>query len=198
MALKSKEILMSYINRSDLVDYQTYQDMRESFREQVLRAKDLRRIHVGPYLTFLFENKLTVRYQIQEMMRLEKMVRESDIEHEIKTYNGLLGAPGELGCALLIEIEDVKLRDEKLRQWLSVPQHLYVKLANGQKIYARYDEKQVGDDRLSSVQYLKFDTRGAVPVAVGCDHSDIKLETVLNENQKEALTEDLGVAYEKK
>jgi fructose-bisphosphate aldolase class 1 len=87
---------MSYIKRSDIVDYQTYGDMRDSFREQVLRAKDLRRVHVGPYLTFLFENKLTIRYQIQEMMRLEKMVRESDIEHEIKTYNGLLGAPGEL------------------------------------------------------------------------------------------------------
>jgi len=189
---------MNYLKRTDLVDYQTYQDMRESFREQVLRAKDLRRIHVGSYLTFLFENKLTIRYQIQEMMRLEKMVRESDIEHEIKTYNGLLGAPGELGCTLLIEIEDVKLRDEKLRQWPSLPKHLYVKLANGQKIYATYDQKQIGDDRLSSVQYLKFNTQGTVPVAVGCDFAELKLETVLSDIQKDALLEDLGVIYEKK
>ncbi len=192
---------MSYINRKDIVDYQTYQDMRESFREQVLRAKELRRIHVGPYLTFLFENKLTIRYQIQEMMRLEKMVRESDIEHEIKTYNGLLGAPGELGCTLLIEIEDIELRDKKLKQWLEVPKHLYVKLTNGQKIYATFDEKQIGDDRLSSVQYLKFNTQGAVPIAVGCDHSDIKSETFLKDAQRTALTEDLmqdlEVAYEK-
>lgn len=189
---------MSYLKRSDIVDYQTYGDMRESFREQVLRAKDLRRIHVGPYLTFLFENKLTIRYQVQEMMRLEKMVRESDIEHEIKTYNGLLGAPGELGCTLLIEIENIDERDQKLKKWLPLPKHLYLKLANSQKIYASYDEKQIGDDRLSSVQYLKFNTHGAVPVAIGCDFSEVNQETILSDLQKEALTEDLGVVYEKK
>ena len=188
---------MSYLKRTDVVDYQTYQDMRESFREQVMRAKELRRIHVGPHLTFLFENKLTIRYQVQEMMRLEKMVRESDIEHEIKTYNGLLGAPGELGCTLLIEIEEVNLRDQLLKKWLPLPKHLFVKLANGQKVYASYDSKQVGEDRLSSVQYLKFNTKGAVPVAIGCDFSEMNQETVLSDIQKEALTEDLGVVYEK-
>jgi hypothetical protein len=89
------------------------------------------------------------------------------------------------------------LRDQLLKKWLPLPKHLFVKLANGQKVYASYDSKQVGEDRLSSVQYLKFNTKGAVPVAIGCDFSEMNQETVLSDIQKEALTEDLGVVYEK-
>ena len=97
---------MKPVARTDLVDYQTYEDARERFRQRAMAAKDARRVHVGPYLTFLFENTLTIRYQIQEMMRTERIVRERDIQHELETYNAVLGGPGELGCTLLIEIDD--------------------------------------------------------------------------------------------
>ena len=126
-----------------------------------MRAKDARRVHVGPHLTFLFENHETILYQVQEMMRAERMVKEADIVHEIETYNELLGGPGEVGCTLLVELDDPSRRAEKLTQWLALPKHLYVARKDGTKAYARYDERQVGDTRVSSVQYLKFEVGSA-------------------------------------
>ena len=97
---------MKPVERSEIVDYATYEDTRDEFRAGVIEAKAPRRVHIGQYLTLLFENHLTIRYQIQEMIRAERMVRESDIQHEIHTYNELLGSAGEFGCTLLIEIDD--------------------------------------------------------------------------------------------
>jgi hypothetical protein len=81
-----------------------------------------RRVHVGPHLTVLFENHETVRYQVQEMMLAERIVRETDVQHELDTYTELLGGPGELSATLLIEIEEPRERDEKLVRWLDLPQ----------------------------------------------------------------------------
>src|SRR5215510_14542772 len=122
---------MNPVERSEIVDYATYEDLRAGFRREVLQAKALRRIHVGEYLTLLFENHTTIRYQIQEMMRAERIVRESDILHEIDTYNELLGKRGELGCTLLIEIEDPTLRQQKLQDWLDLPRKIYALLDDG-------------------------------------------------------------------
>src|SRR6185503_4151147 len=108
---------MKRVERHDIVDYETYTDLREQFRAEVMKIKASRRVHLGEYLTLLFENHATVRYQIQEMIRAERIVRESDILHEIETYNELLGKAGELSCTLLIEIEDHAVRDKKLQQW---------------------------------------------------------------------------------
>jgi hypothetical protein len=120
-------------------------------------------------------------------------VREADILHELATYNELLGGPGELGATLLIELDDPALRDAKLAAWLDLPRHLYVKLEDGSRVPARFDPRQMGDTRLSSVQYLKFATGGRVPAAVGCDHPDPELrhETPLLPEQRAAFARDL-------
>jgi Protein of unknown function (DUF3501) len=182
---------MKIVKREELVDFQTYRDSRDATRAKVLQVKAARRIHVGQYLTFLFENPETVKYQVQEMMLAERMVREVDIQHELDTYNELLGGPGELGATLLVEIEDAKERDDKLKRWLELPAHLYAKLDDGKKVYARFDERQVSDGRLSSVHYLKLDVLGRTPVAIGCDYADLSGETVLTPAQHQALEEDL-------
>ena len=182
---------MKPVERSEIVDYLTYEETRNQFRAEVMKAKDVRRVHVGEYLTFLFENRMTVRYQIQEMMRAERIVREADILHEIETYNELLGKDGELGCTLLIEIDNPAVRNEKLREWVDLPGHLYAVLEDGARIPATFDERQVGDSRLSSVQYVKFDTRGKVPVAIGVDFASLKAETRLSQEVQEALGADL-------
>ncbi len=180
------------VKRSEIVDYATYEDSRARFRADVMKAKELRRIHIGEYLTLLFENDLTIRYQIQEMIRAERIVRESDIVHEIDTYNELLGGEGELGCTLLIEIEDPALRDRKLKEWWSLPEKIYIVLEDGTRITATFDERQRGEGRLSSVQYVKFKTGGSVPVAVGVDLNDFPTETPLTHDQREALQGDLS------
>jgi hypothetical protein len=182
---------MNPVQRAEIIDYATYEDRRAGLRQEAMRVKETRRIHIGDHLTILFENHVTVRYQIQEMIRTERIVRESDILHEIATYNELLGKDGELGCTLLIEIEDPALRDQKLREWWDLPEKIYVKLENGTHVPATFDERQRGSGSLSSVQYLKFDTRGQAPVAIGVDRPGLTIETRLTEGQRSALREDL-------
>ena len=182
---------MKRVTRLEILDYVTYEEQRDKLRKKIMKIKDLRRINVGGVLSFLFENTDTVRYQIQEMIRVERIVKETDILHEVKTYNELLGNSGELGCTLLIEIDDSEERQEKLIQWLDLPNHLYLSLKDGSRIRASYDERQIGDSRLSSVQYIKFNTGGKTPVAIGSDLPFLKVATALTAYQKKALSEDL-------
>ena len=182
---------MKRVTRQEILDYVTYEEQRDKFRKKIMKIKELRRINVAGVLSFMFENNDTVRYQIQEMIRVERLVKETDILHEIKTYNELLGDSGELGCTLLIEIDDPDERDEKLTQWLELPKHLYLSLEDENRIRASFDERQIGDSRLSSVQYMKFNTGGKTPVAIGSDLPLLKTETALTADQKKALSEDL-------
>ena len=182
---------MKHVERSSILDYVTYEERREQIRARVLAEKAVRRVHVGGVLTFLFENAETVRYQIQEMVRVEKLVREADILHELETYNELLGGAGELGCTLLIELVDPLERDKQLRAWMELPWHVYALLDAGEKVYASFDERQIGEERLSSVQYVKFKTSGKVPRAIGCDLPAFTAETQLSDAQRAALALDL-------
>lgn len=183
---------MRQVAREEIVDYATYEDGREAFRDRVLAAKRVRRVHLGEYLTLLFENALTVRYQIQEMIRVERIVREADIRHEIETYNELLGADGELGCTLMIEIDDPAERAVKLRAWFGLPEHLYLVLPDGRRVRPRVDERQRDDERISSVHYLKFAVGREAPVAAGCDLPGLVVEARLTDEQRRALAGDLG------
>lgn len=185
---------MGLVKREEVLDYETYNEKRDSVRPNILKEKERRRIHIGNYLTILFENHDTIWYQIQEMTRIEQIVKNSSILHEIETYNELVTNNGELGCTLLIEIDDIEERQVKLTQWLDLPKKLYVKLENGEKVKASYDERQVGETRVSSVQYIRFDVQGKTPVAIGVDmpnHPDINVEVEFTEDQKSALNEDL-------
>lgn len=183
---------MKPVRREELLDYVTYAEQRDAIRRAAMEAKNARRVHVGESLTFLFENADTIRYQIQEMIRAERIVREADMRHELDTYNELLGADGELGCTLLIEIEEPAERDVKLTRWIDLPNHVYVELADRRRVYARHDDRQLSRERLSSVQYLKFATDGQVPVAVGSDHAELTERAELSPAQCAALEKDLA------
>lgn len=184
---------MRQVQRSEIVDYVTYNDRRAELRARALAAKRVRRIVVADCLTFLFENHDTIRYQVQEMMRVEHIVREADIVHELQTYNELLGRGGELGATVLIGIDDPAERDAKLTRWLALPQHLYLALEDGTKIRAQWDQRQVSERRLSSVQYLKFAVGGRAPVACGVDFApELVGETPLDAEQRAALAADLA------
>jgi hypothetical protein len=186
---------MTLVKREEVLDYVTYNEKRDEVRPKILKEKERRRIHIGEYLTILFENHDTVWYQIQEMTRIEQIVKESDIQHEIKTYNELATNEGELGGTLLIEIDDVDERAKKLTQWLKLPENLYVKLEDGTKVMATYDERQIGETRVSSVQYIRFKVNGNVPVAIGVDmpnFPEVHVEVMLTDDQRKALEEDLN------
>jgi Protein of unknown function (DUF3501) len=182
---------MRRVRRDEIMDFPLYERSRAEIRAAILEAKQVRRVHVGP-LTFLFENAATIRYQVQEMVRAERMTREEDVRHELDTYNELLGGRGELGATLLIELPDPAERDRKLREWLDLPRHLYLETEDGAKVRPTFDPRQVGTDRLSSVQYLKFDVRGRTPVAAGSDLPQLTAVAALTREQREALAADLA------
>ena len=182
---------MRRVERAELLGLEAYEAARDAVRAEVLAAKGRRRVHVAGVLTFLFENTDTVRYQIQEMARAERLFRDEELRHELDTYNELLGGPGELGCTLLVELPDPAERDRRLRAWVDLPRHLYARLPDGTRVRARHDDRQVSGDRLSSVQYLKFAVGGRAPIAVGSDHPALTAETTLTDDQRAALQADL-------
>ena len=175
-----------------MTDYQTYEDHRDERRADILEVKRVRRIHLGEHLTFLFENRDTLAYQVQEIMRAERIARESAIQHEIDVYNAMLGEPGDLACALLIEIAEADRRAPLLREWLGLESTLYARLDDGTRVAATYDPTQVGDDRLSAVQYLRFRVEGRVPVALGTTFEALAGEIELTDEQRSALADDLA------
>ena len=182
---------MRKVGREELLDWQTYDEGRDSLRRSAMAAKARRRLHLGESLTLLFENPETIRYQIQEIMRAERIVKEADIRHELETYNELLGGPGEIGATLLIEIPDEEERRRKLREWRDLPQYVRAVLDDGEQVAARVDERQRDDEKASSVQFLKFPVGGRIPRAFVVDHRAYRAEVNLSADQREALREDL-------
>lgn len=182
---------MRAVQRSQILEAPHYERTRAFSRASVMEIKRKRRIHVGPCLTFLFENTTTVWYQVQEMIRAERIEREDDILHELATYNALLGAMGQLGCCLLIEIDDPDLRDRRLREWRALPAYVYMRCEGGATVRPTVDPDQIDENRISAVQYLKFHVDDWRPVAIGCDLPGLIAETTLTREQREALNDDL-------
>ncbi len=183
-----------HVRRDELLDWRTYADGRDAIRAEVMAIKVARRIHLGDNLTFLFENHDTMRYQVQEIMRAEQIVRESGIREELDTYNGMLGGSGQLGCALLIEIEDEAKRRPLLEAWLGLQECLYAETADGSRTYAEFDPTQVGRGRLSAVQYLNFSLESG-PLRLGSDFAALELTVDLTEDQRAALAADLAATH---
>ena len=183
---------MRPVAREEILDFVTYSERREALRASAMKAKDLRRVHVGEHLTFLFENAETVRYQVLEMVRAEQLVREADIRHELETYNALLGEEGDLGCTLLIEIDDPAERTRLLRAWRDLPGHVLLLLADGRTAPARWDEAQMDEDRLSSVQFLRFPLNGGEPVGIQITFPGLAAEVPFSRETARALKEDLA------
>jgi len=187
---------MSTVQRSQLLDRDRYERTRSRARAAVMDIKRRRRVHVGSCLTFLFENTTTIWYQIQEMLRAERIERESDILHELVTYNGLLGGPGQLGCCLLIEIDDPVERDRRLREWRALPAYVYMRCEGGATVRPTVDPEQIDAHRISAVQYLKFHLDDWRPLALWCDLPGLVAETMLNREQRDALNDDLRATRE--
>jgi len=182
---------MRPVQRSQVLANARYEQTRPLSQAAVLEIKRRRRVHVGPCLTFLFENTTTVWYQIQEMLRAERIERERDIEHELATYNALLGGPGQLGCCLLIELDDPVVRDRRLREWRALPAYVYIRCEGGATVRPTVDPAQMDEHRISAVQYLKFHLDDWRPLSVGCDLPGLIAETTLNREQRDALNDDL-------
>lgn len=172
---------------------------RRQIEAQVLAAKAARRLTVGEHLTFLFENRLTVQWQVQEMCRVEHITAPAAIQHELDTYNAILGGPDELGATLLIEYPEPAERDVMLTRLLGLHEHVFLDVG-GERVPAIFDADQWNDRRIASVQFCRFRfspaARAALldlsrPARLVVDHPAYPASAALPGAVRGALCEDL-------
>jgi hypothetical protein len=152
---------MEGIRASEIMNLVEYEKVRDSIRARVIELKKNRRVSVGDNLTFLFENRETVRFQIHEMIRTERIVQDARIQEEIDAYNALIPAPGELSATLFIEIPElVTLSHEEVRarvnRFRGLDRNGVSLLIGGQTIPARFEGGHSKEEKMAAVHYLRF------------------------------------------
>jgi hypothetical protein len=190
---------MRKLTVDDIVDMRAYERERDEFRARVIALKKQRRVALGDLVTLVFENTDTMRFQIQEMARAEKMLRDEQIEHEVETYNELIPERGELSATLFIEITD----QDVLREWLpklpGIQRHVAFDVAGAEVRGVEPDEERLTreDEITSTVHYLKFAFSpeqqaafAAGPVRLVVDHPEYQAQAVLSDGQRAALAAD--------
>ena len=143
----------------EILPFEQYEILRPRLRPLFIAEKDRRRFAVSENLTLLFENGQTVWYQIEEMIRTERLTDEAAIRHEIDTYNELLPRPNELSATMLIQYPDAASRDAALKALVGLERHLWIRLDNRRE-NARFDQRQMSSERISSVQFVRFPLGG--------------------------------------
>lgn len=171
---------MSPISRSSLLTLEAYAKQRNEIRSRVMAHKKHRTVHLGQHLTLLFEDETTIRYQIQEMLRIEKTFDEQGIQNELDAYNPLIPDGTNLKATMMLEYEDPKDRSRELARLIGIERRVYVEVADRERFYAIADEDLVreNEQKTSSVHFLRFElTRQAIAdfrsgrvVAIGVDH----------------------------
>lgn len=191
------------VKESDLLDIAQYERARPEIRAKVMALKDRRRVRAGPNFMFLFENHTTILYQIQEMMRVERIVDPVAIRHEIETYNELVPPEGGLSATLFLEYESRELREDVLPKLVGIENYIWLELRGFDRIKAEFDTRQIGEGRVSSVQYLRFalseaqrgqwqDLGGSAGLKIVVDHPHYSHEETLTPDTAAALAEDLS------
>lgn len=189
---------MKPLEFAEIKNIAEYELERTTLRERIIAMKEQRRIGVGEHITLLFENRDTVRYQIQEMMRIERLVKPDAIQHEIDTFNELLPGTNELSATMLVEYPTPAERDVKLREMLGIENHLWLRVGNAAPVQARFDTRQIATDRISSVQFVRFvltpeqATRWSEGATLIVDHPAYTAAHVLTPTQLTELASDLA------
>jgi Protein of unknown function (DUF3501) len=189
------------VSIQEILSIADYERVRPRLRPLFMAEKDRRRLSVGEHMTLLFENGQTVWYQIQEMVRIERMTDAAAIEHEIETYNELVPGAGELCATLLIEYPDPSGRDEALKKLVGLESHLWLVLDQRRQAVG-FDARQISAERVSSVQFLRFrlDEIGAEEfprlagqgrVSLEVDHPHLSARAVIEGALAAALATDL-------
>jgi len=171
---------MDKISRDSLMTLEAYAKARKEFRAQVLAHKKPRTIRLGEHVTLIFEDALTIRYQIQEMLRVEKIFEEEGIQDELDAYNPLIPDGRNFKATMMIEYEDVDERKRALSLLRGIEDKTWVRVEGLPKVYAIADEdlERETDDKTSSVHFLRFELTPAMiatlkeggALAIGVDH----------------------------
>lgn len=198
-----------HLTLDDIADLRAYERERDEFRRQVIAAKKLRRVLVGPVVALTFENRLTMRFQVQEMARAERMSTDEQVQHELDVYNRLLPAPGELSATLFIELTD----EASLRTWLprlvGIERAVELRIGPGDAPAvvrstpeAGHESQLTREEATAAVHYVRFVLTpeqvrafAAGPVTIAVDHPgypDGSTGTLLSADTVAELSLDLN------
>jgi hypothetical protein len=189
----------------DIADLRAYEREREAYRERIIALKKVRRVPVGPIITLMFENRETMRFQIQEMARAEKILSDEAIQHEVDTYNALIPEPGHLSATLFLELTSKMQLVEWLPKLVGVERSVQLVIGSepGSAVVRcipeeSHDEQLTRPDVTASVHYIRFElTADQVrrfadePVTLAVDHVHYTERTPLSKPTKASLLEDL-------
>ena len=190
---------MRPLRREELLDLVAYEKTRDAYLARTIEYKRSRRVHVGDKLTFIFENRETVRFQIQEMLRAERTVKEEKIEDELAVYNELVPGANELSATLMIEITESRQIRAELDRLIGIDEHVFLDVG-GASVAATFDPKQFEEERISAVQYVRFPLGPelackfcdpSVPARLRVEHSNYRASTALDGATRASLAADL-------
>lgn len=188
--------------KSDLWSLEEYSENREAFRQKVLAHKKNRKLHVGKNMQLIFEDRLTIRYQVQEMLRIEKIFEASGIQEELDAYNPLIPDGDNWKCTLFIQYTDVDERVEQLQKLAGIEEKIWIQIGESDPIFPIADEdmERTDENKTSAVHFLRFQlnpdqlaaaTTGQT-MSVGVNHQAYKVESqAVPEAVRISLREDL-------
>ena len=192
---------MDKLTRADLFSLERYHELRAEFRSRVLAHKRLRQVRIGPNATLYFEDRLTIQYQIQEMLRVERIFEAEAIEEELAAYNPLIPDGANLKATFMLEYEDPDERRRMLGMLGGIEDKVWMEVG-GERIYAVADEDldRTTDDKTSAVHFLRFELPDGLCRALGegatmrfgIEHDEYRHDSLLPEASRAALVADLG------
>jgi len=193
---------MQKLTRSDLYSLEQYAEKRPEFRAQVMAHKKNRRVPIGNHATLYFEDRLTMQYQIQEMLRIERIFEPAGIEEELAAYNPLISDGDNWKATFMIEYGDVAERQVALAKLVEIENQVWIQIADTDRILAIADEDldRTSNDKTSAVHFLRFQlnaeqiaaVKANAEISVGIDHVNYKFENKpVADNIREALAADI-------
>jgi hypothetical protein len=194
---------MAHITRDSLWTLEHYSRIRNQFRQEIIAHKKVRQVPLGEHITLFFEDEKTIRYQIQEMLRIEKTFEEQGILDELDAYNPLIPDGRNFKCTMMIEYPDPVIRKVELGKLKGVEDRVYIQVEGREKVYAIADEdlERENDEKTSSVHFMRFELdddmaealKYGVSLAMGVDHPNyqVRLDPVSAETRA-ALVKDLA------
>jgi Protein of unknown function (DUF3501) len=193
--------LTGNITPDNLMSLEAYTKYRKANREQIMGHRQLRSVRVGEHINMQFESETTVRYQIQEMLRIEKVFEEEGILQEIEAYAPLVPDGGNWKATMMIEYPDENERRRELKRLIGVEDRMFVEVEGHSRVYAIADEDldRETDEKTSAVHFVRFELDTAMRKAVlagagvklGCDHTNYPAHTQIEPEALASLASDL-------
>jgi hypothetical protein len=190
------------LSRENLYSLEQYAGRRNQFRQEVMKHKQDRRLALGTNATLYFEDSMTMQYQVQEMLRIERIFEAAGIEEELATYNPLIPDGSNWKATFMIEFPDADERNAMLRQLVGIENHVWIQVGELEMIRPVADEdlERSDDEKTSAVHFLRFELapeqldalKGGAALAAGIDHENYQVDVrPISDNIRRSLIEDL-------